>query len=98
MSSPNWETHIPGDMCSPTWEIRISSDISLVICVPLPGKHISLLIRVFDTSFDTCGGTLIRCDMCSPTPETHIPSDMSSPNWETHIPGDMCSPTSETHS
>ena len=49
--SPTWETHIPRAMCSLTWKTHtgIPSDvcslpgkhISLLICVPLPGKHIS---------------------------------------------------------
>ena len=61
--SPTWETHIPNDMCGPTWETRM-----LVICVPLPGKHISLTI---------CAPLhgkqiLIPCDMCVPLPGKHI--------------------------
>ena len=35
MYSPTWETHIPSDMCSATWK-----QVSLVMCVPLPGKQI----------------------------------------------------------
>ena len=54
MCSPIWETHIPSDMCSPTWETNIPCDmcfllikpIYLVICIPLPGKHISPVICV----------------------------------------------------
>ena len=74
-------------MCSPTWETRIPCDmfflprkhISLVICVPLPGKHLSTW------------ETHIACDMFFPTQETHITSYMCSPTWETRIPCDMCS-------
>ena len=76
MSSPTSETEIPSDICFPTWETHIPSDmwyelmwcltrfyqlnkcrcrcvplpgkhLSLVICVPLPGKHISLVICFF---------------------------------------------------
>ena len=43
MRSSPWETHIPSDsdMCSSTWETYIPS-----VCVPPPGKHISLVICV----------------------------------------------------
>ena len=65
--------------------------LSLVTCVPRPGKHISLVICV------PAPGKDISLVMCSPTWETHIPSDMSSPTWETHIPSDVCSTAWETH-
>ena len=38
MCSLTLETHIPSDMCSPTQE-----HVSLLICVPLPGKQTSLV-------------------------------------------------------
>ena len=38
---PQWETHIPSEMCVP-----ISEHISPVIYVPLPRKHISIVICV----------------------------------------------------
>ena len=41
MCSPTLETHIPTDMCAPTWET--GKYIPLVICDPLPRKHISRL-------------------------------------------------------
>ena len=52
-----------------------------MIRVPLPGKHISLMI----------------CVPLFPTWETHILSDMCSPILEIHISSDMCYPTQETH-
>ena len=72
--------HISSDMCSPTWET--------MICVRLPGKHISLLICV-----PPPGETHIPSDMCSPTWETRIPSGKCSPTWETRLPSDMWTPT-----
>ena len=39
MCSLTWETHIPSDMCSPTWQT-----LPLMLCVPQPGKHASLVI------------------------------------------------------
>ena len=73
-------------------EIAVVTPLSpLVICVSLPGKHISLVICV------PLPGKHIPSDMCSPTWKTHIPSNMCSPTWETHIPSDMCSLTWETH-
>ena len=47
---------------------------SLVVCVPLPGKHISLVICVSLT-----WEKHIPSDMCSPTRVTNIPIGMSSP-------------------
>ena len=41
MCSPTLKTHIPTDMCAPTWET--GKYIPLVICDPLPRKHISRL-------------------------------------------------------
>ena len=54
MCFPTWETHIPSDMCSPTQKTLIPSDvcspiqkkISLVICVPLPGKQFHWVARL----------------------------------------------------
>ena len=73
--------------------------ISLVIWVPLLGKH---------TSRVPGKGTHISSDMCSPNQETHIFSDMWSltqehisymcfPGRGTHIFSDMCSERGETH-
>ena len=81
---PTWETHIPSDMCSPT-----RNHISLVICVPRPGKHISLVICVPP-------GKHIPSDMCSRTWETHIPSDMCSPRGK-HISLVRCVPLPGKH-
>ena len=39
--SPTWKTNIPSNRCSPTCETEF-----LVICVPSPGKHISVVICV----------------------------------------------------
>ena len=41
MCSPTLETHIPTDMCASTWDT--GKYIPLVICDPLPRKHISRL-------------------------------------------------------
>ena len=54
---PYPETGSAGDMCSPTTE-----HISLVLYVPLPSKHISLVICIPPTK-----EMHITSDMCSPT-------------------------------
>ena len=61
-----------------------------MICLPLPGRHVSL-----DICVPPIWETRIPIDMSFPTWETRIPSDMVYPTWETHIPSDMDYPTWE---
>ena len=65
--------------------------IPLVICVPLPGKHESLVICVPPPGKHIF---LVICVplWCGPTRETQSPSEMFPPACETHM-----SPTQETH-
>ena len=58
-----------------------------MICVPPPGKHVSLVIW-----FPTWE-THIPSDVCSLTWETHVTRDMCFLGRGTQIPSDMCSPT-----
>ena len=61
----NWETHIPGEICSlcekhislVIWVLLPKKHVSFVIYVPLPMKHISLVV-------------------CFLVRETHIPNEM----------------------
>ena len=64
MCLPSWKTHLPSFMCSPCWGTHILCDIcysprkhiSLLLCVPLAGKHIYLVISV-----PHLGNTLPAC-------------------------------------
>ena len=114
MCSSSLETHIPSDMCSPTWKTHIPNDIcsppgtniSLLICVPLvicvllPGKHISLVICVLPPgkhiSVVVCvppPGKVIFLVICVSQVGKHIASVLCSPTRKTRFPFNMCSPT-----
>ena len=80
MSSPTSETEIPSDICFPTWETHIPSDMWYELmwcltrfyqlnkcrCVPLPGKHVSLVICFF------LPRKHISLVICVPLPGKHI--------------------------
>ena len=95
MCSPTWETEIPSDICFPTWETHIPSDMWYELmwcltrfyqlnkcrcrCVPLPGKHISLVICFFlprkHISLVICvplPGKHLSLVICVPLPGKHI--------------------------
>ena len=80
--------------------------ICLVICVPLPRKHISLLnlpgrgtlsLGICVSLLGKHKTLMIILVIILPLPEIHIPPDMCSPTKDTHILSDMCSPAQKTH-
>jgi len=91
-------THITSDTCS--W---VGEHISLVICVALLGKQISLCVSQVGkhTSLVICiswvGGTHVTKDMSFPGRGTHITRDMLFLGGGTHITSDMCFPGRRTH-